>query len=173
MTYRAEILLGKIIKSFGFEGALTVKTEKIFNNKILEMGSVFLEIEGKPVPFIIDRCEVVDDSLIRLTFNGYDSFEKISKFIGCRVFLTSEIELDNSENDLHQLEGYQIYESGNNLLGTVMKVIENPGQVLLAIRTSLNNEILVPLHQDFIISFDKKKKIILMDLPDGLTEVNQ
>ena len=33
-------------------------------------------------------------------------------------------------------------------------------------------EILIPFHEDFIVSIDKKKKIIIMDIPEGLTEIN-
>ena len=173
MTYRADILLGRIIKSYGFEGAVSVKLERAFDRKIFEMESVFLESEGKPVPFIVSACEVIDNSLIRLIFDGYNSLEKINEFIGCRVFLTSSAEAVNNENDLHLLIGYQIITADNILLGTVHRIIENSGQTLLNIQTSLNKEILIPLHQDFIVRIDNKKKVITMDLPEGLTEINE
>jgi 16S rRNA processing protein RimM len=173
MAYRADILLGRIIKSFGFDGAVSVKLERTFDRKIFEMESVFLESEGKPVPFIVSSCEVIDNSLIRLIFEGYNSLEKINEFIGCRVFLTSSGEADVKENDLNLLRDYQIISTDNNLLGTVHGIIENPGQILLNIHTSLNKEILVPLHKDFIVKVDNKKKIITMDLPEGLTEINE
>jgi len=173
MAYRAGILLGRIIKSYGFEGAVSVKLERTFDRKIFEMESVFLESEGKPVPFIVSSCEVIDNSLIRLIFDGYNSSEKISEFIGCRVFLTSSLEVVDPENDLHLLIDYQIITTDNNLLGTVHGIIENPGQTILNIHTSLKKEILVPLHQDFIVRIDNKKKIITMDLPEGLMEINE
>jgi ribosomal 30S subunit maturation factor RimM len=50
-------------------------------------------------------------------------------------------------------------------------VIENPGQMIAAI-TSAAGEILIPMHQDLIISVDKKRKLIKMSLPAGLTGLN-
>ena len=173
MAYHAGILLGRIIKSYGFDGAVSVKLEKTFDIKIFEMESVFLESEGKPVPFIVSSCEVIDNSLIRLIFDGYNSSEKISEFIGSRVFLTSSDEAYVMENDLNLIRNYQVITADNSLLGTVHGIIENPGQLILKILPEKGKEILIPFHEDFIIGVDNKKKIITMDLPDGLIEINE
>ena len=172
MAYNAGILLGKIIKSYGFNGTVTVKIEKVFEGKIPEMESVFLETEGKAVPFLVSSCEIVDNTLIRITFDGYNSLEKISEFIGCKLFLTSSEKPENYGNDLNPLNGYQVRTKENSMLGTISEIIENPGQILLNIQTSLNKKIFIPFHQDFIVRIDHKKKIITMDLPEGLTEIN-
>jgi ribosomal 30S subunit maturation factor RimM len=57
MTYKSDILLGQIIKASGYEGAVTVKLEKDFFDNIPNIESVFLEIEGRPVPFFISETE--------------------------------------------------------------------------------------------------------------------
>ena len=53
MAYNSDILLGRITKVSGYEGAVTVRLEKIFFENIPQMESVFLEIEGRQVPFFI------------------------------------------------------------------------------------------------------------------------
>lgn len=173
MAYNAKILLGKIIKAYGFEGAVTIKPEKTFEEEIPEMESVFLEIEGKPVPFIISESEITDYNLIRLRFEGYDSVDKINEFIGCRVFLTSMETEITPDNEFSDFRSYKIHLSDNSFLGTVKNIIDNPGQQLLSIETEKGQEILIPLHEDFILRVDNKKKIIKVDLPEGLTEINQ
>ena len=57
MAYKNEILLGRITKVSGYEGAVTVKLERIFSENLPHMESVFLEIEGRPVPFFISDSE--------------------------------------------------------------------------------------------------------------------
>ena len=172
MAYHADILLGKIIKSHGFEGAVTVRLETAFQGRVPEMESVFLEFEGKPVPFLISSYEILDNKLIRMVFDGYDSLEKIRILLGCRIFLSTAADVEFRENDSLRIIGYQINTVDNKLLGTVMEMIENPGQILLKIQDKKGNEILVPFHEDLITTVDNKNKVITMDLPEGLTEIN-
>ena len=57
MAYNAGILIGRIQKVQGYDGTLSVKLEKDFEEDISEMESVFIEYEGKPVPFFITSLE--------------------------------------------------------------------------------------------------------------------
>jgi hypothetical protein len=52
MPYTPGILIGQITKTSGFEGTVIVRLEKRSIENIPEPESVFLEIEGRPVPFL-------------------------------------------------------------------------------------------------------------------------
>ncbi|MBN2632313.1 MAG: 16S rRNA processing protein RimM [Bacteroidales bacterium] len=171
MGYNATILLGRISKIHGFEGAVTVKLERTFVEKIPEMESVFIEFEGKPVPFFIEDHEYRGGDILRLKFSGYDSFDRVREFAGCRIFLTSG-KAPGKEKDTGSIKGFKIMLSDGTLTGTITRIIENPGQLLLELSAADNKAILIPFHDDLIISTDIKKKIIVMDLPEGLTEIN-
>jgi len=172
MAYNCDILLGRISKVNGYEGAVTVKLEKIFSENIPQMESVFLEIEGRPVPFFISESEYSGADILKLKFDGYSSIEKISEFIGCRVFLTSGTHSENHTEDISSLKGYKVLIQDDLLIGTITEVVPNPGQLLLNILSTKNKEILIPFHEHFIVSIDKKAKILIMDIPDGLIEIN-
>jgi len=43
---------------------------------------------------------------------------------------------------------------------------------LLNVTSIQNKEILIPFHKDFIVNIDDAEKIILMDIPDGLMDLN-
>ena len=172
MAYNSDILLGRITKVNGYEGAVIVKLEKTFSENIPQMESVFLEIEGRPVPFFISGSEYSGADILKLKFEGYDSIEKISEFTGCRVFLTTGIPDDYQTEDIQSLTGYKVLILGDKLLGSIKEVIPNPGQWLLNIISTKNKDILIPFHEHFIVSMDKKKKILVMDIPDGLIEIN-
>ncbi|MCX6334341.1 MAG: ribosome maturation factor RimM [Bacteroidia bacterium] len=171
MAYNANILLGRISKVHGYEGAVTVKLEKTFIENIPYMESVFLEIEGKPVPFFIDESEYPGSDILRLKFEGYGTFEKVNEFTGCRVFLTTG-EKEHTSAGVMSFQNYKVILPDNNLVGTISDIIENPGQWLLNISTPDKKEILIPFHEDLIRSIDKRKKVIIMDLPEGLLEIN-
>lgn len=172
MAYTNKILLGRITKVSGYEGAVSIRLERTFSENIPQMESVFLEIEGRPVPFFISDTEYSGADILKLTFDGYESEEKISEFVGCNVFLTAAATGKDQNNDLHNLINYTVYNQDDQLLGNITDIIENPGQLLLVISTKEKKEILIPLHEDFIINFDKKRHTIIMEIPDGLTEIN-
>ena len=172
MAYKSEILLGRITKVSGYEGAVAIKLEKIFSENLPHIESVFLEIEGRPVPFFIEDIEYSGADILKLTFEGLTSSDKAGEFIGCRVFLTSSIPDSKKDEDIRSLAGYKVYIGDNQLLGSVKDVIQNPGQWLLEVTSTANREILIPFHDHFIISIDNDKKILVMDLPEGLTEIN-
>jgi 16S rRNA processing protein RimM len=173
VAYNNNILLGRITKVSGYEGAIAIRLEKIFTENIPQMESVFLEIEGRPVPFFISDQEYSGADILKLSFEGYTSTEKISEFIGCRVFLTNEtFDAAEQKTDKQILTGYQVFIDDDKLVGSVSEVISNNGQWLLSVRSPGKKEILIPFHEHFIISVNKKKKIIIMDIPEGLLEIN-
>jgi len=43
------------------------------------MKSVFLEINGKPVPFFISLSEYSGGDILKLKFEGYESYEKVKR----------------------------------------------------------------------------------------------
>ena len=172
MAYKNHILLGRITKIHGYEGTVTVKLEKTFSENIPEMESVFLEIEGRPVPFFISWSEYAGADILRLKFDGYDSIDKISEFTGCRVYLTSGPEDIILSGDIESIKGYKVVLQDKKHLGTITEVIQNPGQWLIKILSPDNKEILVPLHEHFILKVDTRRQTLIMNLPEGLTEIN-
>jgi 16S rRNA processing protein RimM len=172
MAYKSDILLGRITKTSGYEGAVTVRLEKRFIDNIPEMESVFLEVEGRLVPFFISFSEYNGADILKLMFEGYESAEKVSEFTGCNVYLT----LNNSEtelsDDISYLIGYKVIVRDKIVVGIIKELMSNSGQWLLKIDSPQKKEILIPLHEDFIVSIDQNKKIIEMDIPEGLSEIN-
>jgi len=172
VTYRYQILVGRISRINGYDGSVSVRLEKSFLDKIPEMKSVFLEINGKPVPFFISLSEYSGGDILKLKFEGYESYEKVSEFTGCRVYLTTTSEETLSAEKSGDIPGFKVFHQNKNLIGTVKEIVQNPGQDLLKIISPENKEILIPFHEDFIISLDTKKKTIRVKLPEGLTDIN-
>jgi 16S rRNA processing protein RimM len=172
MAYNCGILVGRITKVSGYEGAVTVKLERKFSEKLPHMESVFLEIEGRPVPFFISDLDYSGADILKLKFVGYNSSDKVSGFVGSGVFLTTPILPGGKIHEIQSLAGYRIMTTDNNLLGTVKEVIQNPGQWILNIISDSGKSILIPLHKDFVVKTDNRKKLLIMEIPDGLTEIN-
>jgi 16S rRNA processing protein RimM len=172
VDYNANILLGKILRIQGYEGTLIIRLEKDHIDNIPEMEWVFPEIEGIPVPFFISSSEYSGGDILKLRFEGFETIEKVNGFAGSLVFLSSP-ERKNIRTDKREgITGFKVILSDKSIIGHIKDIIHNPGQDLLKIISPLQKEILVPFHKDFILGIDKKRKILTVELPEGLTEIN-
>ena len=172
MTYKCNILLGKIIKVNVINGTVTLKTTTPFVNDIPDVEAVFVEIDGRPVPFFISEMYLQGNDLLSLKLTDYDTADKMKEFKGCRVFLTSNDTLKPDDNNYEDLTGYCVLDQNKTKIGTVDSVLQNPSQWLLSILSAHDKEILLPLHEDLIIEIDSIKKIITVEIPEGLMEIN-
>jgi 16S rRNA processing protein RimM len=172
MAYKCDILLGRITKISGYEGAVAVKLEKSFIENIPNLESVFLEIDGKPVPFFISDSDYSGADILILKFEGYGSIEKVNQFTGSRVYLTTGRFKKSHKKNPMSLKGYKVLAQNKDLIGIITNIIPNRGQDLLAIISPDKKEILIPLHEDFIVNIDHTENIIVLDLPDGLMDIN-
>jgi 16S rRNA processing protein RimM len=172
MAYTTGILLGLITKVSGFGGAVSVKLERTLNENIPLTEPVFLEIEGRPVPFFISYSEYSGAGILKLKFDRYNSDDEVEEFIGARVYLTGAPARGKNKDELKSLEGFNVYDQDSQLVGCITEVIPNPAQLLLKIISPRNREVLIPLHENLIIGIDKRKKELIMDIPEGLTEIN-
>jgi len=172
MIYHTGILLGRIKKTHGHDGSVIVRLGKIFTEDIPEIESVFLEIEGKPVPFFIAESEYAGGGNLKIRFEGYNTYERICEFTGCKVFLNTGGKEIGGKNSHTDLTGFKVKLDDNSLAGTITEIIKNPGQWLICLSTEKGRELLIPFHEDLIIKIDEKMKIIQMDLPEGLLNIN-
>jgi 16S rRNA processing protein RimM len=166
------ILLGKITKVHGFEGAVTVKTELNLSENIPQGEPVFLEIEGRPVPFFIEDTFSSRPGIINLKFEDYNSSERVKEFVGCRVFISGNPSIDKKDEELSDLIGYTVISETGDPVGIINKVIPNPGQVLLELTSVKGKNLLIPLHEDLVNEINTDQKIITMVIPEGLTDIN-
>jgi 16S rRNA processing protein RimM len=168
------ILLGKIIKIHGYQGAVMIGLENKFSKEIEELESLFVEVDGKMVPFFISWFEYTGKDVIKMKFDDFDSREKVLEFSGCRVFVPFEtIETDNSSDLPVELAGYTLVDKDGKILGLINKVVSYPRQVMLVINDESGSEILIPYALEWVMEMDDDKKRLRMDLPGGIADINR
>jgi 16S rRNA processing protein RimM len=172
MAYENYILIGRITRVNNYEGVVTVKLERYFSDNIPKLESVFIETDGRLVPFFVEFAEHPDNLTLRMQFSGYETDIKIKEFVGCSVFLPDTAAKLLINKDTNYLIDYKVISQDKIVIGTIIETIEHPGHVLLSIKSVSGKEILIPFHEDLIKGVDKRKKIINMIIPDGIGELN-
>ena len=167
--------LGTIIKKVGHDGRVSIELDTDSPKRYTKVESVFLEIHGKLIPFFLENFSIQHDKLAHLKFEDVDNVEDAEALVGCPVLLPLELlpPLTGNKFYYHEVIGFEIkdHNSGESA-GTIESIFEN-GPNDLFVSSLLGDDILIPISDDWIIKVDRDNKVILMDLPEGLLQVNQ
>lgn len=155
------IPVAKILKSNGIDGDLLVGLLDIGIEDIDTTEPVFVIFDGLPVPFFIESIEAKGRTRAIVHLTDIDSLEDAEETVGREILLDAEYEDDGEED----FTGWTLFD-GEKLIGTITGIEEIPGNPCLEVAGAL-----IPLHEDFIVSADPQKRILVMNLPEGLLSV--
>ena len=163
--------LGYITKTHGVQGEVTFVLDVDNPEEFDQLESVFIEINGKLVPFFITHFQLQREKAI-VKLEDVNSFDSADKLVGHALYLPLT-ELPHLEEDqfyYHDIIGYQVVDVAKGPLGTIATIYELPHQDLIAMMYQ-NKEVLIPITDDIVTKVDHKKKELEVDLPDGLLEI--
>lgn len=126
---------------------------------------LFIEIDTTLVPYRIEETEGHTVKLTEIT-----NEEDYKVIAGKRVFIENSIQNNNKSDN--ELIGYKVFDSDLTLIGQVEDVIEYPMQTLLLLHFE-NNEVLIPFTDGIVINVNTNEKTILVNLPEGLLDINR
>lgn len=154
--------VARILKSFGTDGGLLISSLVDFESLDLKE-PVFIVFDGLQVPFFIqDYSPKGFKAVIHL--NDVLNLDDAEEIVGREIFADVELE-EEEETDF---SGWTVTDRGRTL-GVCTGIEPIPGNLCLYIELKdSKKEILIPLHQDFLLSADPEKRILSLDLPDGL-----
>lgn len=166
------IQIGYTQKSHGVEGELRIFVEEPYQEDFLNCHALFIEVDGQKVPYFIEYIRGANDDILKL--EDISSKEEAQKLATKPVFLReadliAEDDRDNSDYapQFEFLEGFLARDAERGDLGEIIRVDEYPHQEMAVILMQ-NREVLIPLHESFILSVDEAGKIIHFQLPEGL-----
>ncbi|WP_421763294.1 ribosome maturation factor RimM [Ekhidna sp.] len=162
--------LGEVIKTHGLNGEVSISLEVDFPNEYQNLESVFLEQQGKLVPFFIDTLQINRDKAL-IKFEDIDSLDDAKAIVKSKLYLplNSLPELEPGQYYFHDLIGCMVFE-GDAELGHIKEVIDLNGNQLLVVEAK-EKEILIPLKDEILTHVDIPSKKVNVDLPDGLLDI--
>ena len=163
--------IGKLVATFGVNGEIVLQHHLGKKTSLKGLETVFIEQKkDEMLPYFIEGTRIKNDDELFLKIEGIDTKEAAHKLMQKQLWLTQE-DFDKyaSKSAPIALLGYHIINEGTDL-GEILEVIEQPHQILC--RIDLNGkEALIPVHENFLLKIDKKKKQVHVELPEGLLDI--
>jgi 16S rRNA processing protein RimM len=165
------IRIGKIVATHGLNGSL-VLTHVVGNSKWLKKEHTLLvEMQkGSYIPHFISACKPTNDKEYHINIEDIGTVEQARKLVTKQVYVDEAILAGYAKKSPLLWIGFKIIDSRKGDIGIIDDVVQTGHQWLA--RLSYNNvEVLVPLIDVMIENLDLKKKVIKMNLPEGLLDI--
>lgn len=164
--------VGTLVGKFSFKGEMLAKVDSDTPEEYITLESIFVELSTGLVPFFIKKCQLHKSELLRIQFDSVDNEAAAMALLKKDLYLPLSLlpPLKGTQFYYHEVVGFSV-EEDSKLLGAIQQVIESGAQALFQVQTEEGKEVLIPIHDDFIVAIHRDLKKIVMQLPEGLLEL--
>jgi len=158
--------IAQVLKSNGIDGELVMSFRDIDPEDIPTSEPVFIYFDGLPVPFFIEQLTPrgLTKALVHLT--DIESNEDAEEILGAAVYMDESIfEDETDEEDFSFLIGWEV-----EGVGEILDFVDIPSNPCIEVAAE-GGSVMLPLHEDLIKSLDEKRRVISLEIPDGLLNI--
>ena len=171
--------VAQVLKSNGTDGELILGFREIAPEDINLKEPVFIVFDGLPVPFFIESFTKRGNSKALVHLTGICSMDDVEEIAGKAVFVAEDSlpELSLEEDGYEALIGWvlltpkipdQVGDDEDVIeVGEITDFIDIPNNPCIEVETK-NGAVMIPLHEDLILSVDPEYQEIVMQIPAGL-----
>ena len=166
-------LFGTLIKTYRVSGEYILKSEIKLSEKLLEIETVFIEIDKQLVPFLLDRIEFRADFTAIIRLENIDSDQQAVEFLNHNIYIPVFYKPDEKKSGFKSgdITGFMVFDNKYGEIGTINRILEIPGNSLIQVYKDAQ-EILIPYNPKNIIKIDLDKKCIIIVSPEGLYDIS-
>lgn len=171
MTKDKCFYVGRIVKTHGIKGEVTLRIDNDDFDDIEELNYFLLDLNDKLIPFFIENIGYHSNKSFIL-FQDINTLEAASQLVGKAAYLPLDLlpEREGSDFYSHEVIDFVVIDDEKGELGKVKDIIEYPTQSLIQIIKD-DKEILIPIHEDIVKNVDREVKKIYIKAPSGLIDM--
>ncbi|MDC2158994.1 ribosome maturation factor RimM [Bacteroides thetaiotaomicron] len=161
--------IGLFNKPHGIHGELQFTfTDDIFDR--VDCDYLICLLDGIFVPFFIEEYRFRSDSTALVKLEGIDTAERARMFTNVDVYFPVKHaeEAEDGELSWNFFVGFRMEDVRHGELGEVVEVDTTTVNTLFVVEQEDGEELLVPAQEEFIVEINQEKKLITVELPEGL-----
>lgn len=167
------ILVGRLGRAHGIHGEInlypSIDEESMFSLAEDKDFFLHLEIDGLPVPFLVEDLRGKAESSLLVKFEEVDSREEADRYDGCSVYVPADLIGEDIEFQPQHFIGYTLVDANEVPVGKVIDINDNTANILLIVeRKDSNEEVMIPIADELVRYIDVEKQLISLTIPDGL-----
>lgn len=175
--FNEEVAIGQILSPHGVAGISKVFPYSDYPERCHDLDQVTLEINGRRSRLTVEKASVYGRFWL-LKFVGIENREQAANLTGGMLFIpmAERISLPQGSYFFDQIAGLKVYTVEGEQLGEIVDVISTGGHDLYVLKQQSGGganakEILLPAVRRFIKQVDPVKGRMVVELPEGLTEL--
>ena len=161
--------IGLFNKPHGIHGELQFTfTDDIFDR--VDCDYLICLLDGIFVPFFIEEYRFRSDSTALVKLEGIDTAERGRMFTNVEVYFPVKHaeEAEDGELSWNFFVGFRMEDVRHGELGEVVEVDTTTVNTLFVVEQEDGEELLIPAQEEFIVEINQEKKLITVELPEGL-----
>ena len=164
-------LLGTIFKLHGYKGDVNIYNDNDIPLILSEIEFFYIEENNELIPFFAENKRNKKKNVFLVKFEDIDSEEDALKILKKKVYLPKSIlkEQDLDQNKI--IVGFDVIDRRLGKIGRVEFVNESTSQSLIIVKGE-EKEFFIPFHDQFVLNIILGKKIIQVDIPKELININ-
>ena len=161
--------IGRLGKAHGVKGEITMQVDDDVFDRV-DAEYLVLEIDGILVPFFMEEYRFRSDTVALVKFCDIDTQQRAQELTGCDVYFPRALADDDDEAlSFSMLVGFDLINAATNLsVGRIDSIDDSTANVLFC----LDNGLLLPANDDLLERIDVKQRQIVMNIPEGLLDLN-
>ena len=165
-------LVGTVFKLHGYKGDVNIYNENGIVFKLNTIQYFLIEKNNTLIPFFIQKIRYKKANIILTKFDNINSEEEALDILQHKIYLPNKfLPKINKTTTENEVLGFKVIDKLLGELGEISYINTQTSQKLIYVRTN-ENEFCFPMHKNFIINVNTKKKIMEVNIPKDLIYLN-
>lgn len=170
------IQIGITRKPFGVAGQIKISVATQYLEDLMAAEMVLLEMSGQQVPYFVENIRLTADVIAK--FEEVDSKEAAAKIVSKPIYLRESDLLPPDQKAMtakpddpsQRYLDFILEDVHLGRIGPIIRIEEYPQQDMAFVAYK-DTEVMIPLHDRFILEADADGKRLVVELPAGILEL--